>query len=158
MQMLQLGYIEVAYNEGSLVKITPLGMDVLYGRAQATLVEISHTPADTPSSRKKDANRAFRPVGIKTQGPLPEVHLTIPYLSTSYLEDKNLFEALRELRLQLAQAQHIPPYMIFSDKVLHALAVHKPTTPEAFGEIPGIGEYKKGKYCSTLTEVIEKYR
>ncbi len=158
MQMLQLGYIEVAYNEGSLVKITPLGMDVLYGRAKATLVEISHTSADTPSSRKKDANRAFRPVEIKTQGPLPEVHLTIPYLSTSYLEDKNLFEALRELRLQLAQAQHIPPYMIFSDKVLHALAVHKPTTPEAFGEIPGIGEYKKGKYCSTFTEVIKRYR
>ena len=57
-------------------------------------------------------------------------------------EDKELFEALRLVRLRLAQQKGEPPFVIMSDKVLHQLATYKPTTLQAFGNINGIGEYK----------------
>ena len=72
-------------------------------------------------------------------------------------EDKQLFEALRQLRMQCAEQEKMPPYIVFSDKVLHSLATIKPTTLEAFGHISGIGEFKKQKYGLRFTALICKF-
>ena len=61
---------------------------------------------------------------------------------------------LIEQRKKLADAQAIPPYIILSDKTLHQLATLKPTSIEAFGEISGIGEYKKEKYGKDFVTLI----
>ena len=58
-------------------------------------------------------------------------------------ENKDLFEELRLLRKRLADQQAIPAYIVLSDKTLHLIATQQPTSIEAFGEISGIGEYKK---------------
>jgi ATP-dependent DNA helicase RecQ len=51
----------------------------------------------------------------------------------------------------------MPPYIVFSDKTLHALATVKPTTMEAFGQVSGIGEYKQRKYGKLFVDLIKKF-
>ena len=144
LQMLQMGFIEIAYNEGHKVKITPLGEDVLYGRRQTQLCVIDHSAKETP--KKKPRLRLEIPT------------VTIPGLPpTTGIEDPKLFEALRSLRATCAAEEGFPPYIVFNDKVLHSLATIKPTTLEQFGNIAGIGEHKKQKYGNRFIAIIQKY-
>ena len=144
LQMLQLGFIEIVYDQKNIVRITPSGNNVLFGRDKATLCVINRTLKEAQKSQKR-------------------LHLEIPSISipglasTSGQEDKKLFEALRVLRQQCANEEGFPPYIVFSDKVLHALATIKPTTLEQFGFISGIGEHKKQKYGQRFVALIQKY-
>ena len=144
LQMLQMGFIEIAYNDGNKVKITEIGNDVLYGRKTAELCVIDHSAKEEPKKKPK----------LRLEIPT----ITIPGLPpTTGIEDPKLFEALRQLRKQCAEEEGFPPYIVFSDKVLHSLATIKPTTLEQFGNIAGIGDHKKGKYGNRFVELIKKY-
>ena len=68
-----------------------------------------------------------------------------------------LFEKLRDLRKALAQASHIAPYMVFSDKSLQAMATEKPTTQAEFGILYGVGSVKCQKYWRPFTTAIRDY-
>jgi ATP-dependent DNA helicase RecQ len=57
-----------------------------------------------------------------------------------------LFERLRAKRKELADGQGVPPYVIFHDKTLAAMAVHRPATREALLRINGVGEAKLERY------------
>ncbi len=143
LQMLQLGYIEIAYDEHSRVVITPTGEDVLFGRRKAELAVIDRQQQATKKPRRR--------LGLE----IPTI--TIPGMApTAGTEDPRLFEALRQLRKRCADEEGFPPYIVFSDKVLHALATQKPTTLEAFGYIPGIGDHKRQKYGTRFLELIKK--
>ena len=72
-------------------------------------------------------------------------------------ENEDLFEALRELRKRLADEEALPAYIVLSDKVLHLLSTSRPTTIEEFGNISGIGEYKKKKYGKEFVNLIRKF-
>ena len=69
-------------------------------------------------------------------------------------EDTQLYEALKKVRKTLADSQGFPAYIVMSDKVLHAIATIKPKNIEEFGNIPGIGEYKKIKYGKVFIDKI----
>lgn len=141
LQMLQLGYFEIAYNENNHLKITNSGSDVLFGRSQARLAVIRREESAPAKGRKK-----------KPTIPVRELPLGLPNT-----ESEELFEALRALRKQLADQEALPAYIVLSDKVLHLLSTARPTTMEAFGNISGIGEYKKKKYGKDFVELIRKY-
>lgn len=68
--------------------------------------------------------------------------------------DVGLWEALREKRRQLAQQQGVPPYVIFHDKTLQAMAGNMPGTLDEFARLPGVGERKLEKYGSDFLAVI----
>ncbi|MDR0292438.1 MAG: DNA helicase RecQ [Elusimicrobium sp.] len=68
--------------------------------------------------------------------------------------DNNLFERLRRLRRGLAEKENIPPYVVFSDKSLLEMAALKPSTPQAFAEINGVGQFKLQKYAEVFLEEI----
>ena len=142
LQMLQLGYFEIAYNENNHLKITPAGSDVLFGRATARLVVI----------RREEANETKR--GRKRKLPVLSKELPLGLPNT---ENEDLFEALRELRKRLADEEALPAYIVLSDKVLHLLSTSRPTTIEEFGNISGIGEYKKKKYGKEFVNLIRKF-
>ena len=142
LQMLQLGYFEIAYNENNHLKITQSGTDVLFGRARALLVTI----------RREEAVQATRGRKRKATVPTKELPLGLPNK-----ESGDLFEALRTLRKRLADQEALPAYIVLSDKVLHLLSTSRPTTIEEFGNISGIGEYKKKKYGKEFVELIRKY-
>lgn len=143
LQMLNLGYIEVAYNEKNHLKITGTGRKVLFGQATAQLVVI----------RRDDYT------GTKERQSYKKVKTASPVLTQMVFADENdiLFEELRQLRKKLADQQAIPAYIVLSDKVLHLLASSRPETVEAFGEISGIGEYKKERYGKDFVEVIRRF-
>lgn len=142
LQMLQLGYFEIAYNENNHLKITQSGTDVLFGRARALLVTI----------RREETVQATKGRKRKATVPTKELPLGLPNT-----ESGELFEALRTLRKRLADQEALPAYIVLSDKVLHLLSTSRPTTIEEFGNISGIGEYKKKKYGKEFVELIRKY-
>ena len=142
LQMLQLGYFEIAYNENNHLKITQSGTDILFGRARALLVTI----------RREEAVQTTRGRKRKATVPTKELPLGLPNT-----ESGELFEALRTLRKRLADQEALPAYIVLSDKVLHLLSTSRPTTIEDFGNISGIGEYKKKKYGKEFVELIRKY-
>ena len=137
LQMLQMGFIEIAYNEERHLKVTDLGKEILYGRRKAELAVIKREdlrkgkrqkqPADAPNKRNENE------------------------------EDKALFERLRELRRQIAEANHWPAYVVMSDKSLHALATERPATLQAFGNIFGIGQHKRDTYGERFIAAIKEF-
>ena len=137
LQILQMGFFEIAYNENNHLKITEIGNDILFGRKKTKLVAIRREENTTSKRRgKKVVVNKELPLGLTTT------------------ENKDLFEALRGLRKQLAE----PAYIVLSDKVLHLLSMAQPTTIEEFGSISGIGEYKKKKYGKEFIELIRQFK
>jgi ATP-dependent DNA helicase RecQ len=67
-----------------------------------------------------------------------------------------IFEALRQKRLEVSQAQKLPAYMIFSDKTLLQMAQEKPTTKAQMLAISGVGELKWERYGEEFLEAIAK--
>lgn len=141
LQMLNLGYIEVAYNESNHLKATESGRKILFEKERALLVVIKREDYATKGKRTR-----------KVAQPAPT--LTPMQFAN---ESESLFEELRALRKKLADQQAIPAYIVLSDKTLHLLASSKPTTLEAFGEISGIGEYKKERYGKDFVTLIQKF-
>lgn len=136
LQMLQFGYIEIAYNEGNKLKITESGRKVLFGKRVAELVTIIRDDKEEAVAKRKKKETS---------------------LFDTKAEDLELFENLRALRKELAQKEEVPAYIIMSDKILHLISSSKPVTVEQFGTISGIGEYKQEKYGKQFTNCIKEY-
>ena len=68
-----------------------------------------------------------------------------------------LFDALRELRRDLAKENQVPPYVIFHDSVLRDMAGLRPQTRAMLGELPGIGAKKLDAYGDAFLAVIRQY-
>ncbi|WP_421836232.1 DNA helicase RecQ [Novosphingobium sp.] len=68
-----------------------------------------------------------------------------------------LFEALRNLRRELAQEAGVPPYVIFHDSVLRDMAARRPTTQQDLGAIGGVGARKLEAYGDRFLEVIRGF-
>ena len=146
LQMLHMGFIEIAYDQQNVVKITQQGWQVLRGEMKVQMAVIDRNTKETRPHKKRDLRLE-----------IPSIH--IPGIEKPEdVEDPKLFEALRALRKQLADAQGFPAYIVLSDKVLHSLATIKPVTVEEFGMVSGIGDFKKQKYGETFTELIRRYK
>lgn len=172
LQMLQMGFFEVAYNMHNQMKVTPLGWKVLKGEHQVSLAimeneELQNRNQRGRSSRGRAAGSHLGYGGGSSSGShlpfgdhnIPVVHAerVIFEEEMSGIEDKKLFEYLRKIRKNLADEQGYPPYIVLSDKSLHELTKMKPTTLQAFGLISGIGEFKIKKYGDTFIKAIKKY-
>ncbi len=68
--------------------------------------------------------------------------------------DTQLYDRLRQLRTELAEEEGVSAFLIFHDKTLKAIAGHKPVTPDALMEIPGIGPLKAERYGRRVLEVV----
>ena len=150
LQMLQMGFFEVAYNMHNQMKVTPLGWKVLKGEHQVSLAIMEN---EERAPRQQRVNRPSRGSSI----PVVHAERVIFEEEMSGVEDKKLFEYLRKIRKNLADEQGYPPYIVLSDKSLHELTKMKPTTLQAFGLISGIGEFKIKKYGDKFIKAIKKY-
>lgn len=150
LQMLQMGFFEVAYNMHNQMKVTPLGWKVLKGEHQVSLAIMEN---EERAPRQQRVNRPSRGSSI----PVVHAERVIFEDEMAGVEDKKLFEYLRKIRKNLADEQGYPPYIVLSDKSLHELTKMKPTTLQAFGLISGIGEFKIKKYGDTFIKAIRKY-
>jgi len=140
LQMLQMGFIEIAYNEDRHIHVTDLGREVLQGKRTVQLAVISREDFSVKARRKKQ--REESPRTIENAGAN---------------ENMELFNKLKEVRKRIAEEHQWPAYVVLSDRSLHHLAIERPTTLEAFGNIFGIGEHKRDNFGTAFIEVIKEY-
>jgi ATP-dependent DNA helicase RecQ len=70
---------------------------------------------------------------------------------------EDLFASLKEMRLKLAQASNLPPFVIFHDRTLRAISQRLPQTTSELLAIKGCGEYKVSAYGDQTLEVVRTY-
>lgn len=68
-----------------------------------------------------------------------------------------LFDRLKELRLEIAREEKMPPYIVFNDKTLIDMCAKMPTTKSDMLNVSGVGENKYGKYGERFIAVIKEY-
>ncbi|WP_020599023.1 DNA helicase RecQ [Spirosoma panaciterrae] len=128
-QLINIGVIEIAYDQHYALRRGILADQVLYGGRKIDLVR----PDDAP-----------KPVVEK------------PRTKTESQRDE-LFERLRILRKQLADEQNVPAYVIFTDTTLEDMARQKPTTPDALRNVSGVGERKLQLFGKQFLDEIVGY-
>lgn len=129
-QLLQLGIIDVAYEENNHLKVTPYGWKVLRNEEGVRLSKFYYD--SLPSKKKKAA----------VVNVVNEVDM--------------LFSELKNVRAKLANKEGIPPYMVFSDKTIREMAEVAPVEMVAFTKIEGVGEKKAVKYWRAFVSAIRK--
>jgi ATP-dependent DNA helicase RecQ len=133
-QLLQEGYLEIAGDGFAVVRVTERGLDALKSRS-----EIRVTKPIAPVAAERARERASTRRGAVA--PLADA-------------DTALFDRLRALRKRLADTRGVPPYVVFSDVTLRALATEKPQTKDEFLAIVGIGEKKYADFGADFATEI----
>jgi ATP-dependent DNA helicase RecQ len=131
-QLIAVGFIQVDIQAYNTLSLSQKGVQFL--REKQTLVLAEHQKTNNSTASKKQTQKAAQ---------LDSTH-----------EEKALFDALKLARSTLATSQNIPPYIIFHDSVLWALAIQKPNALEAMSDISGIGEVKLKRYGEIFLKVI----
>ena len=140
LQMLHMGFIEIAYNEDRHIHITQLGREVLYGKRHVQLAVVNREDFSVKARSKKLKAAIDNP-----DSPVRKV------------ENTELFNKLKEVRKRIANRHQWPAYIVMSDRSLHQLATERPTTLAAFGNVFGIGEHKRDSFGAEFIEVIKQY-
>jgi ATP-dependent DNA helicase RecQ len=128
MQMLNLGVIEMAYDENFALKLTESGREILFGKKpiELTVLQIIKPSEKTTTVRKE----------------------------ASLSPNEELFNHLRKIRRDFAMAENVPAYVIFSDASLDEMAKEKPITDRDLLLISGVGEHKLQKYGTAFLNAI----
>jgi ATP-dependent DNA helicase RecQ len=126
-QLVAASLVDVDAEAFGALKLNPQSWAVLKGQVQVPLRE---DPAPR-STRAKAEGKGGKWKAL--DGPWGEL-------------EENGFQALRALRLRLAQAQSLPPYVVFHDSTLKEMASAKPRSLAQLARVPGVGEAKLEKY------------
>ena len=125
------GLVVTQRGEYPLVTLTPRGEEAMRGQHSYCLV----WPKSLRGGRAK--NPAGRPEG--EEGPL----------------DPALYERLKLVRSNLAREHRLPPYGVFSNKVLEAMARMRPSSVEAAMRIKGVGAVKAERFLAPFLELLQ---
>ena len=117
-----------------MLRLTELGVAALKGQAD---VELYRQPRPAPGQRtRRPAHDPATWEGV----------------------DRELFDALRQCRLEVARARGVPPYVVFHDNTLRDLARRRPTTAAELLQVYGIGARKAEDLGPIVLDVIRDYR
>ncbi len=122
------GLVLTVTGEFPLMTLTPLGDKVMRGEAKFQLVW-----PDPEAGRKE--------VGLKDHG-----------------FEGQLYSMLRDIRDRIAKRENVPPYTIFPNKTLEAIARYQPATPAEALLVPGIGAAKVQRYAKPFLETIQLWK
>ncbi len=118
----------ITTGEYPLMTLTPLGDKVMRGESAFQLIW------PDPEAGKKQ-------VALKDHG-----------------HDGQLYSMLRDIRAKIAKRDDVPPYVVFSNKTLEALARYQPINPEEALHLPGIGDAKIQRYAAPFLEAIRVWK
>ena len=133
--LLVKGYLYLTTDEYPVLKVTEQGMELMLQDGQSGPI-ILKLPKEQEKviSKKKDLKK-----------------------SSSDAKYPELFERLRKRRYEIAQDEHRPPYIIFSDKALKEMSTYLPTTEEAMLAVNGVGTSKLEKYGQEFMQMIKEF-
>ncbi len=129
-QLTQAGLLQRTGDPYPTLQITAAGAALLRGQGDCLLYR---QPRPVKSSGRRKTRRGDVAAGSTDQG---------------------LFERLRRLRLELARARGVPPYVIFHDVTLHELARLQPRSLDELRQVTGIGERKAEAFGEAVLEVL----
>jgi ATP-dependent DNA helicase RecQ len=132
--LLHQGLLSQTTDGRPVLKLNPLSMEVLR-KERNVQVAVPSTPARAPQNTqtRQDRTPALPP------------------------EAEALFQHLRSLRKKLADEQGVPPYVVFSDASLRAMAQQRPQSLSHFAKLPGVGSLKLQAYFTVFTNEIRIY-
>ena len=119
------------------------GCDNCLGTHDATRRE-KVAPAGKPKAGEKKRSKAAARGGAR---PEPVDLVASP-------ADAQLLERLRALRTRISKEEQVPAYVVFPDRTLLEIAVRRPKSPYALGEIRGVGPAKIDKYGERFLELV----
>jgi len=130
-QLIHRGYLEQDIARYSVLRLTPAARPLLRGEETLELAR----PRVKAAAKRKPSRAA----------------------ASGGRYDESLFDALRALRKSLADAQGVPPYIIFGDATLVEMARELPTNATALLAISGVGQKKLERYGEDFLAIIRAY-
>ena len=130
-EIIRLGYCVQSAEKFSTLELTDAGRELLRARRAVTLTR----PPPEPDRSRGDRTRRAGEIAC----------------------DEALFEQLRTLRKEIADARDVPAYIVFSDVSLRVMAREYPTTERAFANITGVGTKKLDEFGAQFMDAIQKY-
>ena len=130
-QALIAGYLKKDVENYGLLKLTPAGKKYLKKPTSFKIVDTDEEGEDLPASGSSGTS------GEST--------------------DPVLFSIMKDLRKKMAQQNNVPPYVIFLDASLEAMATLYPITMDELQNIPGVGAGKAARYGQKFLEVIRRH-
>jgi len=131
--LIRLGYAVRSDDKFATIDLTPQGLDVLKAR---TPVRVRRAPAGKFAAKGERARKK---------------------VAADFAFDEALFERLRKLRREIADAKDVPAYVIFSDVTLRHMARHYPDSSLAFEATPGVGRKKAVEFSARFLAAIRDY-
>jgi ATP-dependent DNA helicase RecQ len=129
------GLVDSSGGQYPTVGITPRGRRVLSG---AEDIDRLSWPGKPPAGRARVARGSTNPAAGPADAPL----------------DSGLVDRLRALRRELAAEREVPPYVVFSNKTLEALARARPSTLDALAAVHGMGPSRMEAYGRQILEIL----
>ena len=143
-QLLQSELLERGRDGFAVISLTKLGVEALRSR-EPILVRKAVAPVlNDPTGSERTATRK------RAKG-----RSSVEQANTEC--DRELFEVLRALRKQIADTRGVPPYVIFGDVSLTAMARIFPRTKAEFLDIPGVGEKRYADFGAQFTDAISEW-
>lgn len=125
--LLEKGYLSLSNDAYTLVKLT--GQSEILLQPDAVLImKMAREEKKKPKTEKESKKTKTKTSGVLSQ------------------EDEPLFQRLRQLRMEIAREEKVPPYIVFSDKTLVHMCIIKPHDKEEMLTVSGVGEHKYTKY------------
>ncbi len=131
LQMLHLGLVEIAYDQGNVLRLTPASWQVLKGERTVQLVQFQNYKDRFEQQKER----------VKPKSP-------------KQIYQETLFQELVALRADLAKKAGLAPYLVFTDATLKVMSEKLPTTPQAMQDISGVGEAKNKQYGKVFRQQI----
>lgn len=126
-QLINLGYCEIAFHQQNKIRLTSLATKVLFENEKVQLTAVQRPKTDSAPA-------------VSTKSKV--------------IKGNGLFEALRNLRYQIAKEEEVPAYVIFSDAALRQMETERPMSENELLAIDGVGRTKLEKYGTAFIEVI----
>jgi len=131
-QLIHLGYLVQDFTRYGVLGLSPAARPVLRGESQVVL----GLPRDVAKTEEKSRRKSGAGEGAH----------------------RALFDELRALRKQVADAASVPPFVVFSDATLVEMAKSRPGDERELLSITGVGAHKLAKYGAQFLAAIEEYR
>ena len=125
--LLEKGYLSLSNDAYTLVKLTSQS-EILLQPDAVLIMKMARE-----EKKKTKTEKESKKTKTKTSGVLSQ-------------EDEPLFQRLRQLRMEIAREEKVPPYIVFSDKTLVHMCIIKPHDKEEMLTVSGVGEHKYTKY------------
>ena len=129
-QLINLGYCEIAFHKQNKIRLTPLAKKVLFEGEKVqltTLKKISFDKQDVKETKSKPTANS-------------------------------LFETLRKLRYEISKEENVPAYVIFSDAALRQMEIERPMSDSELLAIDGVGKAKLEKYGDVFIKTIIEFQ